>query len=124
MIQPEQVVEEGQSVMVFQGVDVDVGHGNQSGGDEVALVIEKVDGYGIQIPEDEKKGTELYQSPSPLHVKFLALDGEDENSHGHQKEKMAQLMDKNAFFGTVHLGGLGPVWHQENNSCQSQHCFH
>ena len=117
VIQSEQVVEPGESLVVFQGFDMDVAHGYQAGGDEGTLVIEKVNQNGIQIPEDEKKGAVLDQSPSPLHVKFFALDGEDENGHGHQKKKMSQLVNQNPFFGAVHLGGVDPVRHQENNSC-------
>ena len=47
---------------------------------------------------------------SPL--KLLALDGDNKNTHGNEKEQMPQLMHKNAFRCTVHLGGMGRVGQQ------------
>ena len=109
VIQSEQVVTPGQTRVVFQGLNEDVAHGYQAGGDEITLVVEKVHQNGIQIPEDEKKGTILDQPPSPFHVKLLTLDGEDENGHGDQKKNMSQLVNQNTFFGAVHLGGVGHI---------------
>jgi len=101
--------------MGLQGFYADVIHGYQGGGDEGTLVIEKVYQNSIYIPEDEKKGAVLDQSPSPLHVKFFPLDGEDENGHGYQKKKMSQLVNQNTFFGAVHLGGVGQTRDQNKH---------
>lgn len=120
MIQSEQVVKPGKTVMGFQRFYVDEVHGDQGGGNKGSLVIENVDQNGIQIPEDEKKGAVLDQSPSPLHVKFFPLDGEDENGHGHQKKNMSQLVNQNTFFAAVQLGGVGQTRDQNKHHYHGQ----
>jgi len=124
VVQPEQIVKLGQAFMLFQGVNLNVSHGDQRGGNKITLVVKEMDRHGIQIPENEKKSAELYQSPPFFQMKLFVLDTQDEDHHGDEKEKVSQLMNHNAFFGTVYLGGVNPLREQKKKSCQRRYYFY
>ena len=121
MVKLEDIIEVGKGPAVVCGIYLDLPYGQGFYIHGRDLVVKKVNSQGVQVPEDEKQGRVLDQSPSPFPVKTLAVDGEDEGHHGEEKKEVPELVDDDALRSRMHLGGMGKIGDERAYKSRDNH---